>query len=146
MTPPVRNIVLTAALAMSAGFGGVWLGKAIFGPPARPPSLHQAVHEELQLSADQERRIETFEENFAARRRALELEMRAANAELAAAIREEHGYGPRVTAAVARFHVAMGRLQTETIGHVFAMREVMTPGQQAKFDDLVVTALTAAPQ
>ena len=72
--------------------------------------------------------------------------MRAANAELAAAIREERGYGPRVTAAVERFHHAMGRLQTETIRHVFAMREVLTPQQRARFDDTVVAALVAEPQ
>ena len=70
----------------------------------------------------------------------------AANAELAAAIREEHGYGPRVTAAIERFHHAMGELQSETIRHVFAMREVLTPEQQAIFDTTVVDALTAEQQ
>ena len=72
--------------------------------------------------------------------------MRAANAELAAAIREEHVYGPRVTAAVERFHHAMGALQTETLRHVFAMRAVLTPEQQARFDDVVAQALIAESQ
>ncbi len=110
------------------------------------PGLHEVVHERLDLTPEQATRIEAIEADFAARRRAREAEMQAANAELAAAIREEHGYGPRVTAAVERFHHAMGELQSETIQHVFAMREVLTPEQQAIFDSTVVDALTADQQ
>jgi len=110
------------------------------------PGLHDVVHERLDLTQEQIERIEIIESEFATRRRAQEAEMQAANAELAAAIREEHGYGPRVTAAVARFHHAMGELQSETIRHVFAMREVLTAEQQAIFDTTVVDALTAEQQ
>jgi Spy/CpxP family protein refolding chaperone len=146
MTSSARSIILTIGLALLAGFGGVWVGAALLPRPSAEPNLHAIVHEELQLTPAQRQRIEAVEKTFATRRRALELEMRSANAELAAAIREEHGYGPRVMAAVERFHNAMGSLQTETIRHVFAMREVMTPEQQAKFDDIVATALTAESQ
>lgn len=146
MTPSLRGAILTIAIALVAGFGGVWLGMTVFDRSSRQPTLHEVVHEELQLTAGQEQRIETLEADFAARRHARELEMRAANAELASAIREEHGYGPRVTAAVERFHVAMGRLQTETIQHVFAMRDVLTPEQKARLDDSVGAALTAEPR
>ncbi|MCC6789805.1 MAG: heavy metal resistance protein, partial [Hyphomonadaceae bacterium] len=52
----------------------------------------------------------------------------------------------RVAAAVERFHDAMGRLQTETIAHMFAMREVLNDEQKAIFDDTVVEALTTEPQ
>jgi Spy/CpxP family protein refolding chaperone len=140
-----RGIVVTTLLALGAGFGGVWLGmKALAPAPAR--SMHDVVHHRLDLSGDQLARIETLESAFAAREHALELEMRSANAELAAAIREEHENGPRVAAAVERFHDAMGRLQTETIAHMFAMREVLNDEQKAIFDDTVVEALTAEPQ
>ena len=40
----------------------------------------------------------------------------------------------------------MGQLQTETIRHVFAMREVLTPDQKQVFDNTVVSALTAEQQ
>ena len=50
------------------------------------------------------------------------------------------------TAAVERFHDAMGRLQTETISHMFAMREVLNDEQKAIFDDTVVEALTTERQ
>jgi Spy/CpxP family protein refolding chaperone len=141
-----RGLLITALVALAAGFSGVWLGMRMFGPGPTTPSLHELVHERLNLSAEQRIRIETLEETFAARKSAIKLEMRTANAELAAAIREERGYGPRVTAAVEHFHDAMGRLQTATIAHVFAMREVLDEEQRAAFDDTVVGALTADPQ
>jgi Spy/CpxP family protein refolding chaperone len=142
--PGLRSALITIALAFLAGLGGVGLGRMLF--EERSPNLHQALHSELHLSADQIRQVDALERDFAPRRRALELEMRAANAELAAAIREEHVYGPRVTAAVERFHHAMGALQTETLRHVFAMRAVLTPEQQARFDDVVAQALIAESQ
>ncbi len=142
----LRGLLITVVVALAAGFSGVWLGMRLLGPDQPAPSLHTLVHERLDLSPEQRVQIETLEETFAAKKTALELEMRTANAELAAAIREEHGYGPRVTAAVEHFHDAMGRLQTETIAHVFAMRDVLDEEQKAAFDDTVVGALTANPQ
>ncbi len=142
----LRGLLITALVALAAGFSGVWLGMILFGPGPPPPSLHEVVHERLDLSAEQRARIETLEQGFSVRKSALEREMRAANAELAAAIGEEHGFGPGVTAAVERFHDAMGRLQTETIAHVFAMRGVLDEEQKGAFDDAVAGALTADPQ
>lgn len=130
---------MTAALA--AGVGAL-LG-ARFGPSLHHPrSVHQVLHEDLGLSADQERRIAAMEARFAVRRQALEDEMRAANAELAAAIRTHHAYSPEARAAVARSHEAMGTLQTETISHMFEMRAVLTPEQAQLFDRSVNEALT----
>ena len=40
----------------------------------------------------------------------------------------------------------MGRLQTETIAHIFAMRDVLDDEQKAIFDDTVVAALTSDPE
>ncbi len=145
MTPAQRAIAVTIVVAFLAGLAGMGLGRIVFAPD-RTPSLHEMLHVELDLSAAQERQIEALERDFATRRRALEVEMRAANAELAAAMREEHAYGPRVTAAVERFHAAMGELQGETMEHVFAMRELLTPKQCIEFDALVASALTDEPQ
>jgi len=145
VTPAQRAILVTIVVAFLAGLAGMGLGRLVFAPE-HTPSLHEVLHDELDLSATQERQIEALERDFATRRRALELEMRAANAELAAAMREEHAYGPRVTAAVERFHAAMGELQSETMEHVFAMRELLTPEQCIEFDALVASALTDEPQ
>lgn len=145
MTPAQRAIAITIVVAFLAGLAGIGLGRVVFAPE-RAPSLHQVLHDELDLSPAQEQEIEALERDFATRRRALEVEMRAANAELAAGMREEHEYGPRVTAAVERFHHAMGELQSETMRHVFAMRAVLTPEQCVEFDALVASALTDGRQ
>lgn len=146
MTPRLRGLLITIVVALAAGFAGVGLGKLAFDRNQHQPTLHEVIHRELHLTPAQTRQIETLESTFRGRREALEMEMRAANAELASAIRDEHGYGPRVSAAVERFHHAMGQLQTEMIQHVFAMREVLTPDQKEIFDNTVVSALTAETQ
>ena len=137
-----RGLALTLVLAALAGAGGAWIGARYAAPASDPPSLHAFVHEELDLTADQERRLELLEQDFSVRRRAREAELRAANAQLAAAIQARHQYSPEVQAAVERFHHAMGELQKETILHVLAMRTVLTPGQAAKFDRRIAEALT----
>lgn len=139
-----QGLILTALVAFAAGAGGVWIGMYAFHKGT--PGLHETLHERLDLTTEQLGRIETIEAEFATRRQALEDEMRAANTDLAAAIRAEHGYGPGVTAAIARFHHAMGELQSETIRHVFAMREVLTADQQAIFDSTVIESLTTEDQ
>ena len=105
------------------------------------PSLHSVVHKNLDLSAEQDRRLVAIETRFAARRPALEAEVRAANRELAAAIAASDGDSPQVQAAVDHFHAAMGELQKATITHVFEMRSVLTPAQAEVFDEAVVDAL-----
>lgn len=137
-----RGAVLTVVLALAAGIGGGWLGSGHLVPKHATPSLHDVVHNELKLTAEQDRRIEALEQDFAVRRRAREAELRAANAQLAAAIQARHEYTPEVAAAVERFHVAMGTLQKETVEHVLAMRKELTPAQAAKFDRRVSEALT----
>jgi len=71
------------------------------------------------------------------------INLRAANAELSAAIAENRGDTAEVRAAVHHFHSAMGDLQMATIRHVFDMRSVLTPTQAEAFDRAVVEALRA---
>jgi len=146
LTPKLRGLLATLLLALAAGFAGVGLGRLVFVRSDRLPTLHEVIHEELRLTPAQSDLIEGLEADFRDRREAREAEMRAANSELAAAIRDEHAYSPRVTAAIERFHQAMGRLQTEMIQHVFAMRDVLTPDQMEIFDETVISALTADSQ
>jgi Spy/CpxP family protein refolding chaperone len=136
-----RGLALTLILAALAAALGTWVG-VHYLRPEQPPSLHAFVHHELKLSPAQEQRIEALEQDFAVRRRKREAELRAANAELAAAIQARHEYSPDVQAAVERFHHAMGELQKETILHVLGMRKVLTPEQAAKFDRRIGEALT----
>ncbi|MDH2135145.1 periplasmic heavy metal sensor [Sphingobium yanoikuyae] len=139
-----KRLVLIAGIAFLAAIAGAFLGRAFIVPPTPVETeLHALLHHELDLDSAQQARMDEIERRFAVRKQALELELRADNAQLADAIQAEHGYGSAVSAAVDRSHQAMGQLQKETLEHIFAMRALLKPGQAAKFDAAVVKALTA---
>ena len=138
-----KSVVVTAVLAALASAGATWASASWVMRERQPPSLHSIVHEKLDLSAEQNRRLDVIEARFATRRPALEAEVRAANRELAAALAASAGDTPQVQAAVDHFHTAMGDLQKATIAHVFEMRSVLTPAQAEVFDAAVVDALRA---
>ena len=145
MSPGRRRTLQVALIAFLAALAGVLIGRSISDHQQSSSSaLHDLVHEQLDLDPGQLRQIEQLEIQFAARRQALELELRAENARLAAAIQAEHGYGPRVSAEVERSHAAMEVLQKETLEHIFAMRRVLQPDQARQFDRAVFKALTDA--
>jgi len=139
-----RRHVLVALIGFAAAFAGVVAGRAFIAPaPPVENEVHALLHHALDLDPGQVARIEALENGFAARKAALEAELREDNVRLAAAIKAEHGYGPKVAAAVDMSHHAMGELQKETLQHIFEMRGVLRPDQAEKFDDAVVQALTA---
>ena len=141
---PSRRLLLVGLIAFAAAIAGVFVGRMVSdAPKASETELHALLHRQLDLTAEQEAKLDRIEENFAGRRRTLELEMRAANVQLAQAIEAEHGYGPRVTEAIDETHEVMGTLQKETLQHLFAMRGVLNPDQAEMFDKSVVKALTA---
>ena len=141
---PSRRLLLVGLIAFAAAIAGVFVGRFVSDPPkASETELHALLHGQLDLTAAQEAKLERIEADFAGRRRALELEMRASNVRLAQAIEAEHGYGPRVTEAIDHTHEVMGALQKETLQHLFAMRGVLNPDQAEMFDKSVVKALTA---
>ncbi len=142
MKPGLRHILITVVLAAFAAAGGAWLCAKYVVHQATPPSLHDVVHRDLDLSADQERRLEAIEARYAAEKKRLEADVRAANRELAAAIGAGDARSPELNAAVDHLHHAMGELQKATIAHVFDMRAVLTPAQAKTFDAEVVAALT----
>lgn len=138
-----RQIGLVVVLVFIAAIAGVALGRQVMEPGHHAGTeLHAVLHDQLALDAAQERRLHVLERSFALRRRALEQEMRAENAQLAQAIAAEHGNGPRVAAAVDASHRTMGTLQKETLAHIFAMRGLLRPDQAARFDAAVTKALT----
>jgi len=141
---PLRRVLIVGLIAFIAAVAGVFVGRMLIDAPrANETELHALLHREAKLSAGQESKLHLIETRFAARREALELEMRAANIRLAQAIEAEHGYGPRVTKAIDETHEVMGELQKETLQHLFAMRGVLDRDQAAMFDKTVVKALTA---
>ena len=143
---PTRSLLLTIALSVIAAAAGAWGGaRYVVSQMHHATSLHQTMHEKLHLTPGQEQRISGLERDFGVRRHALEADMRAANADLAQAIQQGHAYTPAVQQAIDRSHHAMSELQKQSILHVLAMRQVLTPEQAARFDDTVVKALTEDP-
>lgn len=135
-------LALVVVVAFTAAFAGTWLGqKLLNNGKQNETELHAFLHGDLDLDAAQTAKIEAIERRFATRRKALELEMRAANAHLAKAMEAEHGYGREVTAAVDHTHHVMGEMQKETLEHLFEMRSVLRPDQAAAFDQAVTKAL-----
>lgn len=139
----MNTALRTVVIAFLAALIGVFVGRELLHHRQLPKSdVHSFIHEQLELDTDQKARLSVLESQFSIRRTAIEMEMRADNALLAEAIEAEHGAGPRVDAAIDRSHEAMGRLQKETLAHVFAMRQLLRPDQAKKFDQAVVKALT----
>jgi len=138
----LRRVLLAAVLVVALALLGVWLGRML-QPAAHHggAELHALMHDELELDAAQERELAALERAFAARREALEAGLKRSNARLAEAIAAEHEYGPRVSEAVDATHHAMGELQKATLEHVFAMRAILRPDQQARFDAVVEKSL-----
>ncbi|MDB5696212.1 MAG: hypothetical protein JWN21_1755 [Sphingomonas bacterium] len=144
MTAQRRSLVLTLVLALLAGLAGAFIGLRLDqAAPAKGDALHRLLHDGLDLSDAQERRIEAEEKLYAARRASHESGVREANAGLAAAIRLSRRDGPEVRRAVDLVHARLGAYQRETVAHIFRMRVVLTPEQAVKFDDTVADALTS---
>ncbi|WP_313101992.1 MULTISPECIES: periplasmic heavy metal sensor [unclassified Brevundimonas] len=134
---------MTVALAAAASGIGAWAGATWVLNKQTPPSLHEIVHKDLDLSSEQHRKIDSIEDRFAEQRLTLEGRVQAANRELAEAIRVSNGDSRVVQPAVDHFHDAMGDLQQATIAHIFEMRSVMTDAQARRFDRSMVEALSA---
>jgi Spy/CpxP family protein refolding chaperone len=137
-----RRFAILAALVIALALVGVWLGRMIQPTPHHSGAeLHALMHDGLELDDAQERALAVLERDFAARRAELEARLKADNKRLAEAIAAEHQYGPRVSAAIDATHMAMGELQKATLEHVFAMRAILRPEQQAKFDAAIAESL-----
>jgi Spy/CpxP family protein refolding chaperone len=141
----LRRLLIAAVSVVALALVGVWIGR-MMQPQAHHngAELHALMHDELDLDRAQERSLAVLERDFAAKRETLEARLKADNALLAEAIAAEHQYGPRVSAAVDASHVAMGDLQKVTLEHIFAMRAILRPEQQAKFDAAVAESLAQA--
>jgi hypothetical protein len=142
----LSRYLVVAIVAFLVALVAVRAGQDLFRADPNAGRLHALMHERLDLDPQQERRIDALEAEFATRRKSLDAELRAANADLARAIASEHEYGPAVEKAVDRSHHAMGELQKATLSHVFAMRAVLRPEQARRFDEAVARTLTNRPE
>lgn len=146
MTALARTIVAVTLLTALAAAAGSWAGIHYGLRETRSNlGLDDVLHHDLGLTTDQDRRIEMLESTFAAKRKSLEDEMRAANRDLAAAMVADPTYGLQARSAIERFHAAESQLQEETVKHVLTMRTVLTPEQIKRFDQAISKALASDP-
>lgn len=139
-----RTALVVILMTAVAGAVGGWVGvRFALATSQQHSGLDDLVHRKLDLSKAQLQAIHDIEKTFAARRKTLEAEMRAANRDLAAAVRTETEFGARAKAAINRFHIAESALQQETVMHVLGMRKVLDPDQARQFDEEISRALTA---
>ena len=138
----LRLAVIVAVLA----FGACWMvGNSFMGHREPTHDPHQWLHEQLNLTAEQDEKLVPIEEKFAERKKALETEIYQANKELATAINDDGHYSPRVQQSVDKIHMTMGELQKVTLEHLFEMHSVLTPEQRKKLNSLTTDALTHNP-
>ncbi len=87
-----RRTLLIIIGAFLAALAGVFIGRGLVAQREAPGAeLHSVLHDRLDLDAGQKARLETLERQFAVRRKAIELELRADNALLAEAISTDSG-------------------------------------------------------
>lgn len=142
MKPWPWLILSAILLAGLGGAAGGWIGVQYgLRQVQANRGLDEVMHHQLDLTPEQNRRIETLEADFRKRRLVLEGEMQAANRDLARALAANHSYGPEAQQAIHRSHAAMGALQEATIQHILAMRAVLTPAQAAVFDRTISATL-----
>lgn len=107
---------------------------------------HRWFHKHFHLSEEQERLLEPTERRFADARARAVIEIRAANRDLAAAVKAEGKYSPSVDAAVERINRAQGVLQKATIRHCLEMQEHLTPEQSKGLLEMMAAALNDLPE
>jgi Spy/CpxP family protein refolding chaperone len=134
-------LLVTALAGGLAGWAGVEYG---LHRTAVQDDLDTVLHRDLNLTADQERKIAELESTFSKDRSSYQSEMRAANKDLARALTGANPNQPEIERAIHRFHTAMAALQMRTVKHVLSMRSVLTPEQAKIFDTSVDKTLGAA--
>jgi Spy/CpxP family protein refolding chaperone len=138
----LRLAVIVAALS----FGACWLvGKSMFGHHQHTRDPHHWLHEQLNLTNEQDRKLLPIEKKFVSKKQEMETLIHEADHELAAAINEDGNYSTRVKQAVDKIHMAQGELQKATLEHLFEMHSVLTSQQRKKLNSLTTDALTHNP-
>jgi len=141
LSPILFGLILIAVISAAAS----WVTLRLISPEYAEPAVdyHQWIHDQLNMTEEQEKQLLPSERRYEESRRHLEEVIRIANADLAEAILRDKEYSPDVESAVAEIHEAMGRLQRATLEHIFEMKEVLDPAQYDRLMELTVDGLSA---
>jgi Spy/CpxP family protein refolding chaperone len=135
------QVVLFLILVAVVAAGSCLLTRVVFPAMHKAEESHAWIHDQLHITAEQEKALEPIEHRYAERRTQLAVAIQDANTELASAILEDRSDSPRVNAAIEKIHAAQGELQMVTMQHVFEMKAVLTPEQADKLLKLTAEAL-----
>ncbi len=132
MSPFWRNLLITVVVALLAGGIGGWVGaQNAFESDTQFLPLRQTVHEivrqDLKLTPDQSKNIQTIEDKYYDRRTALRQEVATANHELADALMADMAFGREARQASNHVEQGLGELQRATILYVLEVRDILTP-------------------
>lgn len=133
---PTKILVLIALVAFTVCFFSNHIWHSMNAQDA-----HQTLHDQLKITAEQDKRLEPIEQRFQTRKVELMATIKNANAELGKAIMADKSYSKRVKAAVEEIHRAQGELQKATLEHLFDMQSVLTPEQSDKLNRMAADAL-----
>jgi hypothetical protein len=133
-----QSALLIIALSFMAGVVGILIGHKYIMPNAgKTVGLHDQIHSQLVLEKAQNVKLHELEEEYGAKKTALETRMKQANARLSAAMQSSHGMSDEVIAAKQEYVQVLDELQTLTIEHIFSMRGLLTKKQANRFDGIV---------
>jgi hypothetical protein len=148
VTPLWRNLLVTVVVALIAGAMGGWIGtrgaleEDTQSLPLRQ-TVHEIVHGNLRLTAEQTSEIQSIEDRYFERRTKLRQNVSTANRELADALMSDMAFGREAQQATNHVERGLGDLQRATILYVLEVRDTLTPEQQTTYDRKVREVLTA---
>ncbi|MDR1190720.1 MAG: periplasmic heavy metal sensor [Verrucomicrobiales bacterium] len=141
----VLSFLILLALVAAVASASCWLTRRYI-QPSPPPAADGEVFAQLDLTPEQERKINVIREQFNTSRQHCALLMNQRNRELAAVILSDKADSPRVQAAVEQIHEAMGDMQKATLNSIFAARDVLTTEQYGRLLRLVAEQLSAGAE
>lgn len=103
--------------------------------------LHLWIHQQLDISPEQEKKLQATENRYIEKKKYNEEIIRLANMELSQEILKSKSHTPEIEQILQKIQQAQGELQKATLEHVFEMKVGLTSEQYDKLLNLTANAL-----
>lgn len=138
----VKWIALLSLIAAVAVLSG-WIAFCLF---IRPQLVRESVHEtlvqQLQLTPEQQRKVEAIDRQFEEERAVILRRFEQSIRHLASLLEKESAYNVEVEEAIEALHQAHGDLQALSIRRYFAILQELPPDKQLELRRLASQALS----
>ena len=140
------QILFFLMIVACAAIGGVLIGQNFLGKSSAvhhhaAGDMHALFHHDLNLNAQQDKKLAVIEKDFRRQRALYEEQMKLANMKLAEAIKGSGYSSSQVQEAVDKIHGAMGELQKLTLQHLADMQGILSEKQNRQLEEKVVEQL-----